>query len=225
MTEINDNADGYQRGLYEKQLGTTLYLQGDKEVALEMIEASESEFIEPSEDALFATLPAYPEMEEKFYAAYETEESLLSNSTEEIIALADANITENAALIQSKLADITNNNEQIETTLAEFLELTDTNVNNAMTESQNYANQSTLINGAVFALAAAASIICALVIGSRIINPLKKLSNIAEKVSMGDLNQTVDVQTKDEINDLAASFQRMINAFKVTEALSKENEA
>jgi nitrogen fixation/metabolism regulation signal transduction histidine kinase len=53
-------------------------------------------------------------------------------------------------------------------------------------------------------------------------DPLKKLTDIAGKVSMGELDQKIDIKTGDEINDLAEAFQRMINAFKMTTALSNE---
>jgi HAMP domain-containing protein len=64
--------------------------------------------------------------------------------------------------------------------------------------------------------------------GNRITNPLKKLADIAHKVSLGDLNQrhylkqNIDIKTGDEIDELVNAFRRMINAFRMTEALSKE---
>jgi methyl-accepting chemotaxis protein len=72
----------------------------------------------------------------------------------------------------------------------------------------------------------AISLLLALVISfaatRMITGPVKHLTNIANKVSKGDLTENVEVSSKDEIGDLAASFKRMINAFKVMEAMSKE---
>ena len=45
------------------------------------------------------------------------------------------------------------------------------------------------------------SVVMALVIGRRITNPLKKLTDVAGKVSMGDLNHEIKIENKDEIGD------------------------
>jgi HAMP domain-containing protein len=50
-------------------------------------------------------------------------------------------------------------------------------------------------------------------------------------VSIGDLNQRyylkqkIDIKTGDEIDELVDAFRRMVNAFRMTEALSNEEEA
>ena len=36
---------------------------------------------------------------------------------------------------------------------------------------------------------------------------------------MGELDQEIDIKCKDEIGDLGEAFQRMINAFKMTNAM------
>ncbi len=59
-------------------------------------------------------------------------------------------------------------------------------------------------------IAAAASIFLA---GS-ITNPIKKLRDLADKVSMGDLDVANTVTAKDEIGDLSESFDRMVVAVK-----------
>ena len=47
-----------------------------------------------------------------------------------------------------------------------------------------------------------------------ITRPIAKLNDAAEKVSMGDLDVTVDVNSDDEIGDLAESFGRMVTAVR-----------
>ena len=54
--------------------------------------------------------------------------------------------------------------------------------------------------------------------------PIRRLTEIADKVSMGKLDEEIDVRTNDEINDLAESFTRMINAFKIMVSLQDEEE-
>lgn len=60
-------------------------------------------------------------------------------------------------------------------------------------------------------------------LASSITSPITQLSEVARSVSMGDLkNSEVHVMTNDEIGDLAASFNRMINSYKILDALSRE---
>ncbi|HWQ65698.1 MAG TPA: HAMP domain-containing protein [Methanospirillum sp.] len=54
------------------------------------------------------------------------------------------------------------------------------------------------------------------------VNPIQKLSEVASRVSMGDLQTEVDSCSEDEINELTESFKRMINAFKIMEAINVE---
>lgn len=69
----------------------------------------------------------------------------------------------------------------------------------------------------------------AVAMGNRITRPLKKLAEIAHKVSLGDLNQrhylkeNIDIKTGDEIDELVDAFRRMINAFRVTETMINES--
>jgi methyl-accepting chemotaxis protein len=45
----------------------------------------------------------------------------------------------------------------------------------------------------------------------KVTNPLKKLVEVANKVSNGDLTQDIDIKSKDEVGMLADSFNKMIN--------------
>lgn len=65
----------------------------------------------------------------------------------------------------------------------------------------------------------------ALTFGKRLTDPLKNLTTIAGKVSMGELDHEIKINTKDEISDLGEAFQRMINAFKMTTAMNEEGQS
>jgi HAMP domain-containing protein len=41
---------------------------------------------------------------------------------------------------------------------------------------------------------------------------------------MGELNQEINIKSKDEIGDLGEAFQRMINAFKMTNSMVSEEQ-
>jgi HAMP domain-containing protein len=47
-----------------------------------------------------------------------------------------------------------------------------------------------------------------------VVNPIRHLSEVADKISMGDMNATVDVQAKGEIGLLAQSIERMQTSVK-----------
>jgi len=51
-------------------------------------------------------------------------------------------------------------------------------------------------------------------ISNGIAKPISALTNIAQKLSEGDVNQTVTVESKDEAGELAASFQKLVAYIK-----------
>ena len=58
-------------------------------------------------------------------------------------------------------------------------------------------------------------IIMMLVLGRVLINPLGKLAAGAERISRGELNQTFDINTNDEIGYLASTFNKMQSSLRV----------
>jgi methyl-accepting chemotaxis protein len=58
-------------------------------------------------------------------------------------------------------------------------------------------------------------IIMALALGQLLISPLKQLASVAEKISRGDLNQTIDIHSNDEIGSLANAFGKMQTSLRI----------
>jgi HAMP domain-containing protein len=52
-----------------------------------------------------------------------------------------------------------------------------------------------------------------------IIRDIKKLNRVADKISLGDTDVTVDVHRRDEIGELATSFGRMVASLKIMMAI------
>jgi nitrogen fixation/metabolism regulation signal transduction histidine kinase len=98
------------------------------------------------------------------------------------------------------------------------------NVQAVTAEAASYATFSVTLSAVGITSIAVVSIGMALVMGGKITAPLKKLTTVAGKVSMGELNQEINIKSKDEIGDLGEAFQRMINAFKMTNAMVSEEE-
>jgi len=119
---------------------------------------------------------------------------------------------------------------QADVLLADVRSVTLANVEQASADAQSYANMSIIIAVAFLALITVVAVVLAFIMGKRITEPLKKLAEIAHKVSLGDLNQryylkqNIDIKTGDEIDELVDAFRRMVNAFRMTEALSNEPE-
>lgn len=221
--DINNNAYIYQQGMDGKQFASFVYSQGNSEVGEQML-VSSADTMQPAEDFLLSALTNDPALLSQFTAITNIDKNAINNALIETIVLSSGNDENKFNLIQSQLGIIMTSMAEVTAKLAAFRNVTLTNAQDATLESQNYANFSNLIAITFFALIGAIAVVIAVVLGRRITNPLKKLTDIAGKVSLGDLEQTIDIKTGDEINDLAEAFQRMINAFKMTVALSKEAE-
>lgn len=57
--------------------------------------------------------------------------------------------------------------------------------------------------------------IVALLFARTLTDPIKKLRTAADKISQGDTTATIDIKSKDEIGDLAESFERMSASLKI----------
>lgn len=68
------------------------------------------------------------------------------------------------------------------------------------------------------ALAAAAGVGAALVVGRQIVNPIVRLTNVAVELGKGNLEIRADVESRDEIGALANSFNQMASARQQGEA-------
>jgi len=68
-------------------------------------------------------------------------------------------------------------------------------------------------------------VLFSIIIARGITKPITHLRDVADKISLGDLNTKVSVDTHDEIGDLAAAFERMIAAvrFFASESESPDN--
>lgn len=127
----------------------------------------------------------------------------------------------NIAEVNTQMAIVKNGLSALQVDLDNFQLLVVESIQAATAEAQSYANFSVMLSAVGIGSIAVVSIVMALVMGKRITDPLKKLTGIAGKVSMGELEHKIDFNTKDEISDLGEAFQRMINAFKMTSAMSE----
>ncbi|HUU75734.1 MAG TPA: HAMP domain-containing protein [Methanoregulaceae archaeon] len=57
----------------------------------------------------------------------------------------------------------------------------------------------------------------------QITDPIVQLSSVATRISKGDLIDTrIDIESNDEIGELVAAFNRMVNTYRILDTLAKE---
>jgi methyl-accepting chemotaxis protein len=82
-------------------------------------------------------------------------------------------------------------------------------------DAQNSSNRTILILLIIVVIAIVASLLLGYFISRIISKPIKKLLESADSISQGNLNVNVDINTKDEVGNLAGSFRKMIAAIKL----------
>ena len=74
------------------------------------------------------------------------------------------------------------------------------------------------------AVAVAFALVVGLMLARKITNPILQLRDIADKVSLGDLNFENTVTAQDEIGELSNSFDRMVTAVRFLVADDEEDQ-
>jgi len=230
--EINNNAYAYQQGLDQIQLGTLMYATNNATEGQTIIVNSANTMM-PAQTYLTSALTTDPALLSEFSQAVSLDTTQINGAITQVVSISNSNENETQKYtdIWSQLTTLMTAVTQADAQLANVRSTTLANVESANSDAKNYANLSLIVAIVFLALISAVSIILAVVMGNRITGPLKKLADIAHKVSKGDLNQrfylkqNIDIKTGDEIDELVDAFRRMVNAFRMTEALSNEPEA
>jgi nitrogen fixation/metabolism regulation signal transduction histidine kinase len=227
--DINNNAYAYQRGLDQKQFGTLMYSADQVNEGVKVMVAS-AEIQSQTQSYLTSALAFNPDLLAKFNDVVAIDNNQINPGITQISQIYSSNLnsTEKYPQIWDQMTIIMNATIAADQQLAQVRNATQTNVENAVTESQNYANLSIVMAVAFIAILVVASVTLSIVIGKRITVPLKNLANVAQKVSQGDLDQryylkqNIDLKKGDEIDELTDAFKKMINAFRMQEALLKD---
>jgi nitrogen fixation/metabolism regulation signal transduction histidine kinase len=74
------------------------------------------------------------------------------------------------------------------------------------------------------ALLVALAILASLLTASSLVRPLRQLKTATDRISKGDLDVEIDIRSRDEIGDLADSFERMVAAIKFFRHHSRREE-
>ncbi len=87
---------------------------------------------------------------------------------------------------------------------------TDSVVSDISDAKDNTQTMTWVVVGIMAAIVAIVSVMFAL----SITRPIKKLTQAAEQISTGNMDVKIDITSKDEVGDLAASFSRMVAAYR-----------
>ena len=117
------------------------------------------------------------------------------------------------------MEEFTQPSKQLEEKLNSSIQKTVSHISIA-TESMSSANTILMIT----LISIIIVIVIVIIVATSISRPIKQLTIIADQISMGDLQIEINVHTNDEINDLAESFRRMINAFKMMVSMHESYE-
>jgi methyl-accepting chemotaxis protein len=230
LGEISISAASYAQGLDEKQFGTIVYTMKSQSDGQEIM-TNASEKVVAAQAVLQEKLVNNQALLAKFNDVVAIDENTVNSAIEDIYnIMADTSLTgdEQVAQVWQQMNRLMDAVTVANTELSEIRTTTSSNVMTAVSASQSYAQFSTILAIVFVAITAAVSMVLAITIGNRITNPLKKLVDIANKVSLGDLDQrhylkeNINIKTGDEIDELTDAFRRMINAFRLQEELINE---
>ena len=224
QVEIENYAAVYQKGIdlqrvsfLEGRLQDTTNAATDKATAQALIEATETYLLD--------NLPKDTELYTEFKTSYDLINDVVNPKDAEVEYILTNQLTSRYEEVPTKYMEIQEAFTEISYAMTDFQVLALEQVEASTTEAKNYANFSVILSAVGITTIAAISVVMALVMGRRLTSPLKQLTNIAGKVSMGELDHKIDIKSKDEIGDLGEAFQRMINAFKMSNAMNQEEQA
>lgn len=149
------------------------------------------------------------ELLEIFYPAYDTYKSAYDHSVYSIVdeKQDDKNFIEGNLLdAQNALMDILDQMAVMDTEIAR----------KGYKESKEVYSFTKVANTSIIIITLLLSVALGSFIARMIAGPLKKVVGLVEKVATGDLTQTSDINTKDEVGVLAKSVNKMVENLRAT---------
>ena len=216
---INEQANNIERAQMNKQRGIYMYVLGNKESAMNLIEDGE-EIIEESQERL-SELLTDPELLALLNGELEDLEEGVEAVIEEMMEVADSDDPNKNTLLATRFSDLDAGITILNQRFEEFREVTDENVESAMSAAHANGIEVFYITVAGIIIALISSNAIAFYMGNRISKPVKQLSQAAHNTSLGNFDQELEIKTGDEIEELGESFNRMLNSFKLMDAMNK----
>lgn len=214
---IDNHAKNYEKGGSYLQTGVYLYVHDNKEMGRQHISEG-TELMRTSRNGLKNSLTDPAMLAD--LAEIERLEDRVLEASNNIVKAADKK--ESAALIEQNLATLQGRVVALNLKSSVLVDKARENMESSIERSKTYGDTAIKITSYASFASVVISLLVAFVMASLLTKPLRLLTETANKVSKGDIHAKVEVSSKDEIGDLAESFKRMINAFKIMDALSRE---
>lgn len=219
---VNQYATNYERGASKIQVGTYLYSQDSQAMGKQLIEEGKDAMAQNREnlknilkdDAARKELGEIERIESLAMAASDQVVSRVNNPDKDA-SKQEKHLKQDMHFLEARV-------EALNLKLGTFVDKTQEETASSLEVAQESGNRTTRVTLYAIAISLLIALAVSFIVAKKITDPVKNLTDVANKVSKGDMTEKVEVSSSDEIGDLAESFKRMINAFKVMEAMSKE---
>jgi methyl-accepting chemotaxis protein len=169
------------------------YREEKKDVEEQMAQFRKTEMYGDS----LAILQPFDSLWDQYNALYEKGIGLAENGKQNEMNL----------MVNNEMHDVS---DQLRDLLNKLIEINEVEAEKAKVEGTALFNSSRNITIAIISLAVLISILLGYWISQIISRPLARISSLVNKVSHGDLRETVDISTKDEVGELASSTNAMV---------------
>lgn len=220
---INQYASNYERGARKLQVGTYMYSHNSMDMGRQLIEEGKNA-MSANRDNLKIVLETdkakneLVEIERLEYLAIEASDKVVNRIKQ---ATSEENYQE---LLMRDINFMEARVEALNLKLSTFVDKTQEETEDSLKLATETGKQTVEVTYMAIGVSLLISLVVAFGASKMITDPVKYLTEVANRVSKGDVTEKIEVSSSDEIGDLASSFMRMINAFKIMEEMVKEKE-
>ncbi len=219
QVSLNGEVNSYLSSARQLQNGIYLYVQGSTDIGNQMINAGMA--------GMSSSLSALQNNASDPALISDVSEIGIVGTTvlqdkADILTIYNGQASDKVVLLTQATSKLNAQLDALNLRISSMVETSNENVQMALDNAAAVSSSTTNTVLMLVALAIAISLALAIWTSMRITRPLVSLTEAADGVSLGNLDHQVTVTTKDEESrTCSASFQRMINAFKVMRALEE----
>lgn len=222
---INQYATNYERGAAKVQIGTYLYSQDSRAMGKQLIEEGK-DAMGQNREKLKNILKE--ETARKELGEIERIEGLSLEASDQVVSrvnnpdrdtsIQEKHLKQDMHFLEARV-------DALNLKLGTLVDKTQEETLSSLEVARESGNQTIRVTIYAITISLLMALGVSFMVSKKITEPVKNLTNVADRVSKGDITEMVEVSSSDEIGDLTHSFKRMINAFKVMEAMTKEDSA
>lgn len=221
-SDINQYASNYERGARKLQVGTYMYSRNNIDMGRQLIEEGKGTMLTNRENLKNVlesgkTKKELAEIERLELLSIEASDQVVDRIKQSDISegLNEEQLTLDINFMEARV-------EALNLKLGTFVDKTQEDTTESLKVATDTGKQTVKVTYLAIGISLLISLVVAFVSSKMITDPVTYLTGIANRVSKGDMTEKIEVSSSDEIGDLASSFKRMINAFKIMEAMTRE---